>query len=96
MSNNLPLIISQTNEKQAFLQQCFQQYGYLYFKKSIAPEKCNKLLYSFLDCLKLHIDYDETKQTPVLNSEPFLKPTLFGMRSIRRYWWGRMFLGGLA
>ena len=49
MSNNLPLIISQADEEQGLLQQRFQQYGYLYFKKYIAPEKCNRLLHKFLD-----------------------------------------------
>ena len=73
MSNNLPLIISQADEEQGLLQQRFQQYGYLYFKKYMAPEKCNRLLHSFIDCLKPHIDFDEAHQTPVLNGEPFFE-----------------------
>ena len=71
MSSNQALIVSGADESPQTLQHRFQHYGYLYFKKQIASEKCNGLLQGFLRCLAQHIDYDQARDMPVLKGEPF-------------------------
>jgi hypothetical protein len=73
MSSNQALIVSGADESPQILQQRFQRDGYLYFKKQIAAEKCNGLLQQFLRCLAPHIDYDKSRETPVLDGEPFFE-----------------------
>ena len=73
MSSNEALIVSRADESQQTLQNRFQHYGYLYFKKQIAAEKCNGLLHSFLRCLAPHIAYDQAREMPVLKGEPFFE-----------------------
>lgn len=72
-SNNLALVQSHRSESTAILNERFQQYGYLYFKKVVANEKCDRLLHRMLDCLSPHIIFDETLQQPVLTGEPFFE-----------------------
>lgn len=73
MSNNQALIISNTREEHSALQQRFQEYGYLYFKKTIAADKCKRLLDDIMQCLAPHIVFDNEKQLPTLSGQPFFE-----------------------
>lgn len=71
--SDAPLVVSRRDESNTILQQRFQQYGYLYFKKAIASDKCDDLLNKILGCLSPHIEYDNTLGLPVLKGEPFFE-----------------------
>lgn len=73
MSNNQALIISNTREEHSALQQRFQEYGYLYFKKTIAADKCKRLLDDIMQCLAPHIVFDNEKKLPTLSGQPFFE-----------------------
>lgn len=73
MSSNQALIISNTREERSALQQRFQEYGYLYFKKTIAADKCKRLLADIMQCLAPHIVFDHEKQLPTLSGQPFFE-----------------------
>jgi hypothetical protein len=73
MSNDQPLVVSSADMEPLALQQRFQRDGYLYFKKYIASDKCEKLLQDFLECLAPHVEYDPAEKTPVLAGEPFFE-----------------------
>lgn len=68
-----PLIVSNSSEDRGILQQRFQKYGYLHFKKAIGAQKCNKLLNAFLGELHPHIGFDHDTDKPVLAGEPFFE-----------------------
>lgn len=72
-AQNEPLVVSNSNEDREVLQQRFQKYGYLHFKKAIGAQKCNKLLDAFLQELHPHIGFDEATDKPVLAGEPFFE-----------------------
>jgi hypothetical protein len=72
-SNNQPLVVSQRSESPVILNERFQQYGYLHFKKTVAKEKCDQLLHRILKQLSPHIVFDESLQLPVLTGEPFFE-----------------------
>src|SRR5210317_2182727 len=73
MSENQPLVVSRVDEEHVELQRRFQEYGYLYFKKAIAAEKCSHLLQCFLRQLRPHIGYDQRSGKPLLTGEPFFE-----------------------
>ena len=73
MSENQPLVVSYVDEEHTVLRQRFQKYGYLYFKKAIAADKCNSLLQAFLQQLRPHIAYEEGSGKLLLNGEPFFE-----------------------
>ena len=73
MSENQPLVVSRVDEEHVELQRRFQEYGYLYFKKAIAAEKCSHLLQGFLRQLRPHIGYNQDSGMPLLTGEPFFE-----------------------
>jgi len=73
MSNDQPLVTSSVEEPSSALQERFQDNGYLYFPRYIAPQKCEALLQEIMACLAPHIDYCADQQTPVLAGEPFFE-----------------------
>jgi hypothetical protein len=73
MSTNTPLIPSTADEPAQLLQQRFQEYGYLYFPRHVAAQKCQAMLQAFMDCLAPHVVYDEGRGEPVLKGEPFFE-----------------------
>ncbi len=73
MTSDQPLVASRADEPQQLLQQRFQKYGYLYFPRYIAPQKCEVLLEEFFQCLAPHVEYDPAEGAPVLRGEPFFE-----------------------
>jgi hypothetical protein len=71
MSENSDLIVSNTQETEQKLQARFQEWGYLYFKRYVAPSTCEKLLGEFSSALSPHISLDGTAKLPVLKGRPF-------------------------
>jgi hypothetical protein len=73
MSTNTPLIPSTADEPAQLLQQRFQEYGYLYFPRHVAAQKCQAMLQAFMDCLAPYVVCDEGRGEPVLKGEPFFE-----------------------
>lgn len=73
MTSDLPLVVSNVNEGQAVLQERFQHYGYLHFKKAVADAKCQSLMERFLAILDPYITPDSETSQPHLNGEPFFE-----------------------
>lgn len=71
MTQDLPLIISRIDEDPVELRARFQEWGYLYFKKYVAADKCQALMQDFIGQLAEHIAYDENLGLPVLTGTPF-------------------------
>lgn len=71
MDTNLDLIVSSIDEDQQTLQARFHKVGYLHFKKYVAHERCDHLLQNFIQQLSPYIDFDTTKNLPVLKGQPF-------------------------
>jgi Phytanoyl-CoA dioxygenase (PhyH) len=73
MSNDQPLVISSAAEPASALRERFQDQGYLYFPRYIAPQKCDALLQEILSCLAPYIECDEGQAAPILSGEPFFE-----------------------
>lgn len=73
MSNDQPLVISSAAEPASALRERFQDQGYLYFSRYIAPQKCDALLQEILSCLAPYIECDEGQAAPILSGEPFFE-----------------------
>jgi hypothetical protein len=73
MYSDVTLQVSRVDEEAAVLRERFQQYGYLYFRRAIASEKCGRLLRSLLLCVHPYVGFDEASGTPVLHGEPFFE-----------------------
>lgn len=73
MSTDRPLVVSSAAESGPQLRARFQEYGYLYFPRYVAQERCENLLWQMLDCLVPHVAYSAELGRPVLQGEPFFE-----------------------
>jgi hypothetical protein len=73
MLNQESLIESGADEPRRALQERFQEYGYLYFRRYVSQQKCDTLLQQILQSLAPHVIYDPLKGVPVLAGEPFFE-----------------------
>ena len=73
MLGDQALIPSDANEAPDILRSRFQEWGYLYFKQYVAPEKCASLLKDILSRLSPYVSMDESRQLPILTGEGFVE-----------------------
>jgi len=67
------LIVSHHEESDVVLKQRFATYGYLYFKRYVAAQKCEDLLDEFIRQLSPYVTYNQRTKAPVLTGEPFFE-----------------------
>lgn len=73
MSKDEPLVVSDVLESNFILRERFSEYGYLYFGRYVAAEKCSELLQDFVKKLSPYVGYDEQLSTPILTDDPFFE-----------------------
>jgi hypothetical protein len=71
VTDNSELVESTLNEDRQRLHQRFQHYGYLYFKKAVAPVKCERLLADFYRQLAPYIVADDESGLPLCKGAGF-------------------------
>jgi ectoine hydroxylase-related dioxygenase (phytanoyl-CoA dioxygenase family) len=70
---NEEYVVSRVDEEPHVLRERFAEYGYLFFKRFVAAQKCEALMDEFLEVLKPHLGYDATGKLPIATGEPFFE-----------------------
>lgn len=71
--NDHELIVSRFDEDPAVLRARFQDWGYLYIRNYVSPEKCQALLQAFMAALSPHVVIEKSTGLPVLKGEAFVE-----------------------
>jgi len=73
MSDIEPFVISSLEEGQAELQARFQELGYLFFKRHVAKEACEKMLADLVAQTDGQVSLDSATGLPALEGRPFVE-----------------------